>query len=134
MQITFDLLDTVTAYAPPPFLSHILGVWFSLRSCTTAQVTDSFSFPPTGLYIVVGCVSPVLWPLELMNPFFRVHYAFPAHAVWSVIVTVRSRASSFLLSLSCSPFISLSSVVPFFRIVAISPFLPFSPASLSSND
>ncbi|GAA6034692.1 hypothetical protein JCM8097_001125 [Rhodosporidiobolus ruineniae] len=57
--ITFDLFDIATAYVPPQFISHIVVV-----------------------YIMIGSVAAVLFPVDLMNGFFKVMYAFPAHAVW----------------------------------------------------
>ncbi|GAA5863472.1 hypothetical protein JCM8547_007254 [Rhodosporidiobolus lusitaniae] len=61
--ITYDLLDVMTAYVPPQFLSHLLV-----------------------LYIMTG-VAAVLFPLDLMSPFFKIQYALPSHSTWGAMIT-----------------------------------------------
>ncbi|GAA5830151.1 hypothetical protein JCM11251_006898 [Rhodosporidiobolus azoricus] len=63
--ITFDLLDIATAFVPPQFIPHIVV-----------------------FYIVAMSVSAVLFPLDLMNHFFRFQHAFPAYATWSTMITI----------------------------------------------
>ncbi|GAA5983944.1 hypothetical protein JCM11641_001402 [Rhodosporidiobolus odoratus] len=70
IMITYDLFDIATAYVPPQFLSHIVV-----------------------FYIIAVSVTAVLFPIELMNKFFRLQYAFPAHATWSVMITIFGRGA-----------------------------------------
>ncbi|GAA5884014.1 hypothetical protein JCM1840_003502, partial [Sporobolomyces johnsonii] len=62
--ITFDFFDILTTYVPPAFISY-----------------------PTVMWIILS-VSSVIYPLELSNPWYRIHYAVPSHAVWSVMITI----------------------------------------------
>ncbi|GAA5942863.1 hypothetical protein JCM1841_002619 [Sporobolomyces salmonicolor] len=62
--ITFDFFDILTTYVPPAFISY-----------------------PTVMWIILS-VSSVIYPLELSNPWYHIHYAVPSHAVWSVMITV----------------------------------------------
>ncbi|GAA6013432.1 hypothetical protein JCM10207_008842 [Rhodosporidiobolus poonsookiae] len=63
--ITWDLFDIATAYVPPQFIAHIVV-----------------------FYIIAMSVTAVLYPIQLMNNFFRFQYAFPAHATWSLMITI----------------------------------------------
>ncbi|KAL8278936.1 hypothetical protein RQP46_008605 [Phenoliferia psychrophenolica] len=62
--ITFDLFDAATTYLPMPFHAPLIV-----------------------LYIVLNVASDVN-PIEITNAFFRVHYAFPVHITWSLMMTI----------------------------------------------
>ncbi|GAA6064415.1 hypothetical protein JCM10212_002842 [Sporobolomyces blumeae] len=81
--------------APKNFFALWAVVW--LNNWITFLVFDNlltfippaaYSFP-TMLWIILS-VSSVIYPLELGNVFYRVHYAVPAHATWAIMITVLS--------------------------------------------
>ncbi|KAH6684776.1 hypothetical protein B0J14DRAFT_466318 [Halenospora varia] len=64
--INFLVMDTVTAFIPPSFLSFFVLTW------------------------VITNVTSTIYPFELNPEFYRWSYALPAHEVYSVLVTIWS--------------------------------------------
>ncbi|CDR46497.1 hypothetical protein NBRC10512_001631 [Rhodotorula toruloides] len=62
--ITFDTFDILSTWIPPAFLAYIT------------------------INVIIMSVSAVIWPIELANRFYRIHYAFPSHATWSTMITI----------------------------------------------
>ncbi|TNY22026.1 hypothetical protein DMC30DRAFT_445625 [Rhodotorula diobovata] len=65
--IVFDTFDIVTTWVAPQFVSYIV------------------------VSVIILSVSSVIWPLELSNEFYAIHYAFPAPATWSILITILGR-------------------------------------------
>lgn len=76
MLITFDLLDAMTAYVPPQFLSHLLGyvnrILFPLHHPAD---TDPLR---QRLYIMIVSVSGAFSPCSLSRYFLRADEPFPS--------------------------------------------------------
>ncbi|BGP03654.1 nitrosoguanidine resistance protein [Rhodotorula toruloides] len=62
--ITFDTFDILTTWVPPAFLAYLT------------------------INVIIMSVSAVIWPIELANRFYRIHYVFPSHATWSTMITI----------------------------------------------
>ncbi|GAA5822502.1 hypothetical protein JCM3770_002439 [Rhodotorula araucariae] len=65
--IIFDTFDIVTTWIAPHFVSYIVVTF------------------------IITSVSAVIYPLQLSNAFFRIHYIFPSHATWSIMITILGR-------------------------------------------
>ncbi|GAA6005745.1 uncharacterized protein JCM10292_004619 [Rhodotorula paludigena] len=61
--IILDTFDTLTTWIPPQFVPY----------CT--------------IVIIMTSITAVIMPIELSNDFFRISYAFPSHATWSIMIT-----------------------------------------------
>ncbi|GAA5843125.1 hypothetical protein JCM3766R1_005244 [Sporobolomyces carnicolor] len=87
-------------YISPKNFFALLGVvWlnnyitFLFFDCLATFVPPAFFSYPTALWIVIS-VASVIYPLELANAFYRVHYAVPAHATWSIMITILSHGGA----------------------------------------
>ncbi|GAA5854804.1 hypothetical protein JCM5353_007389 [Sporobolomyces roseus] len=94
--VGWDLMFDESYYiSPKNFFALWAIVWlnnyitFLFFDCLATFVPPAFFSYPTSLWIIIS-VSSVIYPLELGNVFYRVHYAIPAHATWSIMITILS--------------------------------------------
>ncbi|GAA6018944.1 hypothetical protein JCM11491_005688 [Sporobolomyces phaffii] len=98
--VGWDLMFKESFYISPKNFFGLLGiVWlnnyitFLFFDCLATFVPPAFFSYPTSLWIIIS-VASVIYPLELANVFYRVHYAVPAHATWEIVITVLSHGGA----------------------------------------
>ncbi|GAA5912627.1 uncharacterized protein JCM6883_005333 [Sporobolomyces salmoneus] len=98
--VGWDLIFKESFYISAKNFFGLLGVmWlnnyitFLFFDCLATFVPPAFFSYPTALWIIIS-VASVIYPLELANVFYRVHYAVPAHATWAIMITVLSHGGA----------------------------------------